>query len=232
MVSEQTLDRLRKSTSDWISQSQGEPSCLPCSLYNIVHEISSRDVAPLESAFSFEDVSKYLGYNPITGTSWDSLDAAMRKMIRLSRTNLWSPHVEETVRSTDGRTLCDKASDERCSFPLVTLGGEYLRDVYGLELPDNPMLWLSHTVVVLGCEGDDSIIYDPYAMSRGAEPVRVLPMDELKRYWSLANVPRGHAWFQRQGRVLEEYQGAERCLRDLAGRGSSDSTATRWISGP
>lgn len=205
MVSEELLNAARDVTKDWMSQTTLN-ACMVCCLYNITYEISTRRIAPLERTFKYSEISRYLNYDRDTGASWDNLHPAMGRIIRASKSSLWARHVEEEDRRLPIIKTCETADNQYSSFPLISLDAEFLRDQYDVKIPDHPMKRLGHTVVVVGCTKDETILFDPYANYCEADSIRILPKEKVEYYWSITNVPRGIAWFERGSKVLEEYQ--------------------------
>ena len=203
-ISDSVMEKIRAVTSDWACQSD-YTDCMVCSIYNIALEISTRPVAPLEKKFSMSEVSKCLGYKTDEGTSWDNLDPGMKRMLRKAKSSLWTAYVKEDDRRLPIKRACELVENKMSSYPTMTLGAEYLRDMYGVILPKNPMAWMSHMVVLVYCDIDDVVIFDPYAIHIHQNPLRVITKKDLNKYWQYSNVPKGIACFKRSSGILEEF---------------------------
>ncbi len=208
MISKSKIEEIHKITSGWKGQTE-LADCMVCSIFNLACEISSRPVAPLQKTFTLSEIATCLGYVPEEGTSWYNLDAGMKKMMNMAKSDLWYGRVSDTDRHQPVSKVCDIVNNPTTSYPTLTLGAEYLRDTYNLTLPKNPFAWISHMVILVLCENEECVIYDPYATHLNLDPVRVMTKSKLIEYWRVANVPRGVAWFERNARVLEEFQGAK-----------------------
>lgn len=203
--SDSDVEKARTLTTDWMSQENQEPSCTACCLFNIMYELSERKIAPLDVKPIYKTVCKTLGYNKILGVGWDMVRPGMSKLLRKSKNKLWTPSVRENDRSLPVKLICDIIRRDNCSYPLMSLGPEYLRDEYGVELNGNPFHWFSHAVVVLQCSDGDCLMFDPFARQIMKDPIRIVSKERLNRYWYSTSPPRALAWFERKAGVLEEY---------------------------
>ena len=205
--SDSDLDEVHMIVANWMSQENMEPSCTPCCLFNIMYELSERDIAPLDVRPMYKTVCKTLGFSSILGVGWNMVRPGMSKLLRKSKNKLWTPAVRENDRSLPIKLICDIIRRDNCSYPLMSLGPEYLRDEYGVELKGNPYHWFGHAVVVLRCSDGDCLMFDPYAKQIMEDPIRMVSKDRLNRYWYSTDPPRALAWFERSAGVLEEYLG-------------------------
>ena len=199
------LEEAHTITSGWQSQQNLEPSCTPCSLFNIMYELSQRIVAPLDICPTYKDVCKVLEYSDILGVKWDIIEPAMSKILRKSKNKLWMFKTKQNDRSLPVKLLCEIIKSENCSYPIMSLGPEYLNDEYGIELKGNPFNWPGHVIVVIRCNDGDCLIFDPYSKQIMQEPVRTISKERLNKYWYSTSPPRSLGWFERNKGVLEEY---------------------------
>ena len=201
------MDEARRMTERWVSQERMEPSCTLCCLYDMLYELSTRDVAPLDVMPSFKTVSNALEYSIDLGVRWDVIEPGMSKVLRKSKTKLWTISIKQNDRSLPIKRICDIIKSNKCSFPMMSLGPEYLRDEYGVELKGNPFHWFGHAVVIISCIEGDCMIFDPYAKQMSQDSIRAVSKERLNRHWYSTDPPRSLAWFERKTGVLEEYEG-------------------------
>lgn len=170
---------------DWLSQ-PNKSACLPTCLHNILLDISKnpRNIKPIE--FKFQAIAKEVEYDPDLGTAPDNAVAGIRRMLAKGKFVQWYIETSEDKRH-DPRKICDIAASENKSYPIVSLGPEYLVDEYGLKFEGDPFGWLDHSVVLLECNSDGMIIFDPYAPAGSGSRVRSLSKYNFQKYSLCAN---------------------------------------------
>ncbi|MDR3282679.1 MAG: hypothetical protein LBS92_03615 [Candidatus Methanoplasma sp.] len=130
---------LRDMTSGWIVQKEIS-SCLPTCLTNILADASRHRYNHDKIGYTYGQVCRAVGYSPKRGTPrYDAIEGLTRKLAG-------DKHKQWSVKSKYGKELtveeiCSTTASEKCSFPIVSLGAEYICDHYSKKLEGYPQTW-------------------------------------------------------------------------------------------
>ena len=190
-------------TEGWMVQ-PNISSCLPVCIFNVLTEMAKRVDNVFKDTYSYGKISVAVRYDIRLGTSWDLALDGIRRMFREDKVQHWILRDQDERRSSSER-ICSIIDSPTCSFPILSLGAEYLRDTYDIELVGNPYDWPSHCVVAIQCQEKECILHDPYAPINGESPIKRMTRSRLEDYWTTADPIKAMAWFEKVSMPLEQY---------------------------
>ena len=196
----------RKIVKGWAVQSKMD-TCLPTSLHNVLLEIAQRKDNHYPPFMpSFRQICDLCGYTP-GGTPWDEAYKGLRTEMRRRKIVEWAIEKRDDIR-LDPQKLCDIVGDKSASFPVVTLGAEYLVDLYGAKLEGTPHSWASHSVTVIGCSVSSYLVFDTYG-GHGGTHLLEIGKNTFEGYWMCGSPRKGVMWFEKKNLPLERFQGGD-----------------------
>lgn len=195
---------LRLATEGWKTH-KNKPECLPLCLYNILLDLSRSENYYEFLPFSVQILKTIAEYSSESGSSWSAAVRGIESRLKRRKVKEWSLQSEEG-KGIKQEKLCKILSDENCSYPLVTLGPEYLSERYKVPLEGHPHLRMDHCVIVLECGEEEIVIFDPYSpFDNDSLPVIRLKKYTFERYWVASDPAKGVMWFQRMCQTLDKY---------------------------
>ena len=199
------MDEFRKITSDWIVQTS-IASCLPTCLTNIAREAKKHRYNLCDLNYTFKQICEVTKYSRFRGTSWYLARDGVRKKLSDDKYKQWSLEDREG-KGLKIKDIQNVISSDKCSYPIISLGAEYVRDMYDEKLEGFPQTWMEHSIVILSCTETESIIHDPYAGVKDREPLLVLNTDKLLKYWMYAATSNKMMWLEMMLWPIEEVIG-------------------------
>lgn len=194
---------LNEATEGWISQPK-KSACLPTCIYNVLLDVSKdpRNVPPLD--YKYQKIEKEVGYDQELGTPVDDAVEGVKRMLQRDKIIQWSVSTTEGKTIKQG-TICDKLSSKNCSYPIVSLGPEYLSDRYQIKFEGVPQTWPSHCVIVVECKGNKVTIFDPYSPAGSNDCLYTLTKYNFEKYCLSADPRNWAMWFEMKVLPMENY---------------------------
>jgi hypothetical protein len=187
---------------------KSKPECLPICLYNILLNLSKSEYYYEFLPISIQKMKAVCGYVPNLGSSWDIATRGIKSRLQRRGIKDWA------LKSEEGKTvkkekMCKIIENDNCSYPILSLGPEYMRDRYSVPLEGVPHQWMGHCVVALKCDDDCVKFYDPYNPYGTAyfNPIYQLKKNIFEGYWVASDPVKGMMWFQRMNSSLMQFGG-------------------------
>lgn len=161
-------------------------SCEPTCIYNVLHELGDRDDRR-DIQFSETRINQICGYKHPIGPNVRVIIPNLNKA--LGRTGYTA---RDRVRSTFDN-LRSVLTDQSCSYPLLGLSYEYLRNEHDYRRSDGS----DHVVIVFKANDLSFALYDPFeglrpSMRRAnlgyGKGIVVIPTTDILDYWENASV--------------------------------------------
>lgn len=187
----------------------GKSACLPTCIYNVLLDISkdSRNITSMD--YKFQRIAREVEYDENLGTSSDNAVSGMMRMLSRDKVFQWSVETSERHHNPENK-ICGIVSSKNASYPIVSLGPDYLTDTYGLKFEGNHFTWPSHTVIVLACNEGDIIIFDPFSPIGQNSGVRSLDKYKFRNYSMSADPRNWMMWFEMKVLPMESYLAGDR----------------------
>lgn len=129
-------EELNRLTEGWMVQ-PNMSACLPVCMFNILTEMSKRADNVFKDCYSYAKISIAVQYSLRIGTSWDRALDGVKRMFKEDKIQHWTLRDQEEKKSTSEK-ICSIVDSPACSFPILSLGPEYLHDTYDIQLDGNP----------------------------------------------------------------------------------------------
>ncbi len=181
-------------------------SCLPTCLYNIFTEVASRKNAYKPFNPSLDKIKRLSGFTPMGGAPWDEARKGLQTEMRKEKIKEWAL-LEAEGKKNSYDLLCQILGSKHCSYPVVTLGGEYLMEEYDVVQTGSPHCWMSHSVIVVKATPDSCLLFDPLSLD-GENNFRWVSRVSFEMYWSCGSPERGVLWLRSSAFPLESFDGA------------------------
>jgi len=194
-------EEIERAIKGWKYQAEMD-TCLPTCLYNVLSEIAGRKNNYPSFMPTIEQLRQLTGHTP-GGASWEEAHKGIRVEMRRKKVIEWTIETKEDVRM-DTKRLCNLVQDMNTSFPIITMGGEYIADAHSVKLSGSPHTWLSHSVVVVMCEADSFFIFDTYNFD-GKSPIKKIDRNTFEEYWICGSPRKGVMWFEKKNLALEGF---------------------------
>ncbi len=183
---------------------QHEPlQCLPACLMNIHNELFRRKRK--EEKISLTEASEICGYKKGLGSNEHFLVEKINE--RISPLNY---EAKEEYSIKDGLQFLQRILlDNKLSFPIVTLSGNYFEDITSTRGPSSRRI--GHSVIVVGLDKEEVIYYEPAenfissAKTNSNNPRRMIK-PRFQKLWNDFEDPNWVLWYEpRKTRILEEF---------------------------
>lgn len=194
-------------TKEWKTQPSFN-ACLPTCIENVISDLSKSRYNHEKVDYKFQTICNVIEYDKRRGTVWGAAVDKMSKRLNEDKISQW------TVRESSGKNekvenICSKISSELCSYPILSLAGEYLADLHNIKQQGPPQTWADHCVIALDCSEKECLIFDPYTLMLGLDtnPMFSMSSDKLFRYWIAPFYPCKMMWFEITQRPLTDFEG-------------------------
>lgn len=180
-------------------------SCYTTCIYNILHEVgirfSNNDVRIPEAR-----VNKLCGFRDFRGPVLDIVVPNLNKVLRPLG---YEAHENRRQRFDD---LSKRVRDNDASYPMIGLAYSYLISELKLRAPSQINEPPDHVVVVLECNPEETLMFDPYQgmirrapkSDEEARGIVVLSTPRLLEYWNSSQDPSWMFWVERKNRTDTE----------------------------